>query len=183
MAIEMPKFIVPLISTESSILKQVITDAADFAANWGHSELSDWHCFPVLLSGFSEDPITKAVLGGRLKSDFLGEFEKLIVRYLPIQEISGFTFLLKRLIYRMCVDENDVLHLGNLGVAHFYLAYLSRPNNVVYSIYRILGIDVKIIISNIIHETGVRYPDNVVLYYYDMHDIWHKMEERMLPKP
>lgn len=165
--------------TDSSILNRVFADAARFAASWGHDEVSDFHCFPALLIGFPDDPITTAALGGRPIADFLATLEQIVKRKPPIPEVSGATCLLQRLIYRMCADENDVLRLGSIGIAHFYLAYISRVEGCAYNLYEWLDIDANALIPKIVHAAGIGYPDHVILYYQDLHDTWYRMRNRV----
>jgi len=163
----------------SDLLKEVLVGAARYAALCGHCDLSDFHCFPVLLSHYPNHPLTVAALADKSVADFSNKLGLLVKNEPPVKKIGGVTCLLWRLIHHMCSDEWGILHCGGIGLVHFYLAYLSRPNNVVYSVYEHMKIDARIVIPAIIDamEAG----DSRVLsgYYLRLHDICHGI--RMTP--
>jgi hypothetical protein len=151
------------------LMKAVLPKAADWAASWGHEELSDWHCFPVLIREYKDHPATKAALNGKSIEEFGSMLERLVKKEKPIQSITSLSPLIYRLIYTIYSDAT-VLNTNVIEPFHFYLAFLSRPLNVVYSLYEFLKIDVMETLWRIIDTAPIKASEKVFYCYTQLHD-------------
>lgn len=153
---------------DDPVLKNIIRKAADYAAQCGHDEVSDWHCFPVLLSEYPLDPATSVALQGLAPCIFTDQLVQMVSCFPETQAISGATFLLWRLVHRIYADERDVLHVGHIEPAHVYLALLSRANGVVHSLYQMLGVDIRLCIRSLVGVIPMKKGREYIVEYYEV---------------
>jgi len=154
--------------SDAPVVREVIAKAAVFAAARGH-EVEDWHCFWILLSEYEKDPVTVAAIGE--KSIFA--FQQMLMRLRngePVEGAPRVSPVLYRLIHRMYADHYDILRsVRHIGVLHFYLAFLSRPDNMVYSVFQMLDIDPVMRIGCVVDAGKVRNPTVVAEHFMRLH--------------
>lgn len=161
---ELQRLMLPMIDRASEIAKMI-----------SHAFVDSHHCFLALLTLHSDDRSVRLILKDRTIEDMVAWVKSLIRDDAPCGSFRDssplFSPLMPRFIGAVAID---VSHLASLlSVAHIFAYFLSRPRNVVYSLYKEhLHHEPRQLLEELFDATSSANSQRMVHYYTRLHDLY-----------
>lgn len=157
---------------DCEFLGNMLDASSQAAARLGHRVLQDWHFFVQLVISpeFEKNTVVKAALHDLSGHVFIDQFACKLDREAPIPSVSAASPAVRDLLCAIRSDAATILRGADIGPGHFCLAYLSRPENMVYDIYQTLNIDVAQTRTAILQAMNIDHWRQVDWYYGQLHD-------------